>query len=143
MAEQASVLLARELASLEDLAEALTAEHGALLGNDPDALDAALVRKNACIEQQHIATSAREALLPGNLSDHDLNEEQRDIVAQLHTLSQQCQHHNVSNGALIARKQQVMRTALDTLRHQEPVPATYSGSGDTREDHNSRSLGSA
>lgn len=142
MADQATALLADELASLNQLADALTQEHGALLGNDTEALDAALAHKNACLLQQQTVTSAREALLPGNLTDHALNPSQQELVDQLHTLSEQCRHVNVSNGALIARKQQLMRTTLDVLRQQDPVPATYSDNGDTQEDHSSRSLGS-
>lgn len=140
------VALENEVDSLVNLHNALESEHAALLANDPQKLEDATRDKDACLNAQINATQARDKLLPNSeLSESTETQhtnQQRELVQQLHALAQQCQHINMSNGALITRKQQLTRITVDALRQQEPIPTTYSDAGNANTGHNSRSLGS-
>jgi flagellar biosynthesis/type III secretory pathway chaperone len=147
-------LLAAELARIHDLEAALLAEHEALVGSDPDALEAATRTKNAAIAAQQEQQALRSAWLRSRGMDAtaSLDEAIHKIggAARLNELheamvrhAERCQDRNRRNGALILRLQDRTREALNILRQGDAQPALYSTSGQRENSDDSRSLGKA
>ncbi len=146
-------LFEAELATLEQLRDALDAEYEALIANNPEALETATRAKAERIDahrsqqQKRLSwqTSAGLALDTTlkqlvHLSGDD--EAAADLQSRLAALASECQQNNRRNGGLIARLQERTRGALDVLR-RDSGGDLYSLSGAREHQSDSRTLGKA
>jgi flagellar biosynthesis/type III secretory pathway chaperone len=140
--------LESELASLEALERALTAEREALTGRDSAAIDTAVQEKQTLLETHIRLQQTRIDLCAGQplgdaiaaLSEpHQAGELRDRILAQ----GERCDAMNRENGQLIRRQQDRAQRALGILRASDGGPGLYAGDGSTEKSGDRQSLGKA
>jgi flagellar biosynthesis/type III secretory pathway chaperone len=155
-------LLEAELTTLQSLADALEAEHRALVDGEVPGIEAATAVKAAAAEAHQAQQRQRlEWMRAAGLEDKAPLAESvarlkaggepalasaGDLAAvqgRLAELATRCQARNRHNGALILRLQERARGALDVLRGADTRGDIYSLSGAREPSADSRSLGKA
>lgn len=154
--QQFTALLSSELTCLQNLLDTLNQEYEALASADIDALENATQQKNNDLVKQTEATIARqnfvttiagesseEIRLQQLITKYQGHDNLSTTLNQLHSLAEQCQTMNRTNGRLISQKQKQTRNALDILRQADSKPSTYSDQGGTVSSAENRILGKA
>jgi len=142
-----------ELSTLVQLLDMLDIEHDALLGNDPERLEQAVVAKQNAIKAHLTSRSYRESLglrdsLREQLETHPtlvngLRDRALELVTELSDLALQSKNMNARNGKLIAGLKERTNTSLKVLRPEAASIALYGDSGSAENTMGSRLLGSA
>ena len=142
-----------ELGSLIQVLDMLDIEHEALLGNDPERLEQAVVAKQNAIAAHLKSRSHREGLglresLREQLEAHPtlvngLREKALSLVAELNDLALKSKNMNARNGKLIAGLRERTNTSLKVLRPEAASITLYGDSGSAENTMGSRLLGSA
>jgi flagellar biosynthesis/type III secretory pathway chaperone len=151
---QALVLaLESERTTLTQVLDMLDIEHEALLGNDPERLEQAVVAKQNAIASHLKSRSHRESLglrdsLREQLESHPtlingLRDKALDLVAELGDLAFQSKNMNTRNGKLISGLKERTATSLKVLRPEAASITLYGDSGSAENTMGSRLLGSA
>jgi len=142
-----------ELGTLIQVLDMLDIEHEALLGNDPERLEQAVVAKQNAIAAHLKSRSHREGLglresLREQLEAHPtlvngLREKALSLVAELNDLALKSKNMNARNGKLIAGLRERTNTSLKVLRPEAASITLYGDSGSAENTMGSRLLGSA
>ena len=142
-----------ELGTLIQVLDMLDIEHEALLGNDPERLEQAVVAKQNAIAAHLKSRSHREGLglrdsLREQLEAHPtlvngLREKALSLVAELNDLALKSKNMNARNGKLIAGLRERTNTSLKVLRPEAASITLYGDSGSAQNTMGSRLLGSA
>ena len=142
-----------ELGTLIQVLDMLDIEHEALLGNDPERLEQAVVAKQNAIAAHLKSRSHREGLglresLKEQLEAHPtlvngLREKALSLVAELNDLALKSKNMNARNGKLIAGLRERTNTSLKVLRPEAASITLYGDSGSAENTMGSRLLGSA
>lgn len=142
-----------ELGTLIQVLDMLDIEHEALLGNDPERLEQAVVAKQNAIAAHLKSRSHREGLglresLREQLEAHPtlvngLREKALSLVAELNDLALKSKNMNARNGKLIAGLRERTNTSLKVLRPDAASITLYGDSGSAENTMGSRLLGSA
>ena len=142
-----------ELGTLIQVLDMLDIEHEALLGNDPERLEQAVVAKQNAIAAHLKSRSHREGLglrdsLREQLEAHPtlvngLREKALLLVAELNDLALKSKNMNARNGKLIAGLRERTNTSLKVLRPEAASITLYGDSGSAQNTMGSRLLGSA
>ena len=142
-----------ELGTLIQVLDMLDIEHEALLGNDPERLEQAVVAKQNAITAHLKSRSHREGLglrdsLREQLEAHPtlvngLREKALSLVAELNDLALKSKNMNARNGKLIAGLRERTNTSLKVLRPEAASITLYGDSGSAENTMGSRLLGSA
>ena len=142
-----------ELGTLIQVLDMLDIEHEALLGNDPERLEQAVVAKQNAIAAHLKSRSHREGLglrdsLREQLEAHPtlvngLREKALSLVAELNDLAVKSKNLNARNGKLIAGLRERTNTSLKVLRPEAASITLYGDSGSAENTMGSRLLGSA
>ena len=144
--------LKQELKALQQVSEALIAEHKALVDVDPGDLEQAILHKNQLLSELANLRRARETLtgtdslvqfLDDNAAGATGADEARALIEELRSLGKACQQQNQSNGRLIAGLKENTEGALSVLRAGEASVTLYGQDGDRSSDLGSRILGTA
>ena len=147
------VALEDEVRTLVELMDILDIEHAAIMDNDPERLEQAVVAKQKAIATHLGSRSNREALglrdsLREQLEAHPalvngLRERALNLVTELSELALQSKNMNGRNGKLIAGLKERTNTSLKVLRPEAANITLYGGSGSAENTMGSRLLGSA
>ena len=147
------VALEDEVRTLVELMDILDIEHAAIMDNDPERLEQAVVAKQKAIATHLGSRSNREALglrdsLREQLEAHPalvngLRERALNLVTELSELALQSKNMNGRNGKLIAGLKERTNTFLKVLRPEAANITLYGGSGSAENTMGSRLLGSA
>ena len=142
-----------ELGTLIQVLDMLDIEHEALLGNDPERLEQAVVAKQNAVAAHLKSRSHREGLglresLREQLEAHPtlvngLREKALSLVAELNDLALKSKNMNARNGKLIAGLRERTNTSLKVLRPEAASITLYGDSGSAENTMGSRLLGSA
>ena len=145
--------LETELTTLVQVLDMLDIEHEALMGNDPERLEQAVVAKQNAITAHLKSRSARESLglrdsIREQLETHPtlvngLQERALGLVTELSDLGLKSKNMNVRNGKLIAGLKERTNTSLKVLRPEAASITLYGDSGSAENTMGSRLLGSA
>lgn len=145
--------LESELGTLTQVLDMLDIEHEALLGNDPERLEQAVVAKQNAIaahlksrshrEGSGLRDSLREQLEAHPTLVNGLREKALSLVAELNDLALQSKNMNARNGKLIAGLRERTNTSLKVLRPEAASITLYGDSGSAENTMGSRLLGSA
>lgn len=147
------VALEDEVRTLVELMDILDIEHAAIMDNDPERLEQAVVAKQKAIAAHLGSRSNREALglrdsLREQLKAHPtlvngLRERALNLVTELNELALQSKNMNARNGKLIAGLKERTNTSLKVLRPEAANITLYGDSGSAENTMGSRLLGSA
>lgn len=145
--------LESELTTLVQVLDMLDIEHEALLTNDPERLEQAVVAKQNAIASHLKSRDHRESLglresLREQLEAHPtlvngLRDKALDLVAELSELALKSKNMNTRNGKLIAGLKERTTTSLKVLRPEAANITLYGDSGSAENTMGSRLLGSA
>ena len=153
--QQFTTLLNNELSCLKTLLDTLEREFQVLNTSDVAALEQVTQEKNNALANQATATLSRQNFVTAAdcentnqglqqlISSYQNQQALTASIDQLHSMAEQCQNANRTNGRLISQKQQQTRNVLDILRQADSKPSTYSGQGDTVTPTEGRILGKA
>lgn len=146
-------LLNLELDAASRLNEVLEAEYHAILNHDPEALERSIASKQAGIGQLETLGQKRNSLIEslgfgtgltdidGCLQQHDSNGRLAGLWKQLLATAAECREHNLRNHHLVEIGSRHTRQLLCILRGEDADNHVYSASGNTDEQHDSRSIG--
>ncbi|MEC8158257.1 MAG: flagellar protein FlgN [Pseudomonadota bacterium] len=147
------VALEDEVRTLVELMGILDIEHVAIMDNDPERLEQAVVAKQKAITAHLGSRSNREALglrdsLREQLETHPtlvngLRDKALALVTELSDLALQSKNMNARNGKLIAGLKERTNTSLKVLRPEAASITLYGDSGSAENTMGSRLLGSA
>lgn len=147
------VALEDEVRTLVELMDILDIEHVAIMDNDPERLEQAVVAKQKAITAHLGSRSNREALglrdsLREQLETHPtlvngLRDKALALVTELSDLALQSKNMNARNGKLIAGLKERTNTSLKVLRPEAASITLYGDSGSAENTMGSRLLGSA
>ena len=142
-----------EFSTLAQVLDMLDIEHEALIGNDPERLEQAVVAKQKAITAHLQSRSHRESLglrdsLREQLETHTtlvngLRDKALALVTELSELALQSKNMNARNGKLIAGLKERTNTSLKVLRPEAASITLYGDSGSAENTMGSRLLGSA
>jgi flagellar biosynthesis/type III secretory pathway chaperone len=145
--------LESELSTLLQLLDMLDIEHEALLGNDAERLEQAVVAKQNAIAAHLKSRSHRESLglrdsLIEQLEAHPmlvngLREKALNLVTELNKLAVDSKNLNARNGKLISGLKERTNSSLKVLRPEAASISLYGDTGSAENTMGSRLLGSA
>jgi flagellar biosynthesis/type III secretory pathway chaperone len=145
--------LESELSTLVQLLDMLDIEHEALLGNDAERLEQAVVAKQNAIAAHLKSRSHRESLglrdsLREQLEAHPmlvngLREKALNLVTELSKLAVDSKNLNARNGKLISGLKERTNSSLKVLRPEAASISLYGDTGSAENTMGSRLLGSA
>lgn len=145
--------LESELSTLLQLLDMLDIEHEALLGNDAERLEQAVVAKQNAIAAHLKSRSHRESLglrdsLREQLEAHPmlvngLREKALNLVTELSKLAVDSKNLNARNGKLISGLKERTNSSLKVLRPEAASISLYGDTGSAENTMGSRLLGSA
>ena len=145
--------LESELSTLLQLLDMLDSEHEALLGNDAERLEQAVVAKQNAIAAHLKSRSHRESLglrdaLIEQLEAHPmlvngLREKALNLVTELSKLAVDSKNLNARNGKLISGLKERTNSSLKVLRPEAASISLYGDTGSAENTMGSRLLGSA
>jgi flagellar biosynthesis/type III secretory pathway chaperone len=145
--------LESELSTLLQLLDMLDIEHEALLGNDAERLEQAVVAKQNAIAAHLKSRSHRESLglrdsLIEQLEAHPmlvngLKEKALNLVTELNKLAVDSKNLNARNGKLISGLKERTNSSLKVLRPEAASISLYGDTGSAENTMGSRLLGSA
>lgn len=145
--------LESELSTLLQLLDMLDIEHEALLGNDAERLEQAVVAKQNAIAAHLKSRSHRESLglrdsLIEQLEAHPmlvngLREKALNLVTELSKLAVDSKNLNARNGKLISGLKERTNSSLKVLRPEAASISLYGDTGSAENTMGSRLLGSA
>jgi flagellar biosynthesis protein FlgN len=141
--EHIATLLSQESTSLDALAKLLEREHGYLVANDVESLEAAMAERQTCVGSLLRIEEDRRSMcrMLGHTPDAaglnrllawcDPNGTLKSRWADCATRGTRCRDLNDRNGALVAARMKRVETLLGALTGRPGEAPTYSSSGTT------------
>jgi flagellar biosynthesis/type III secretory pathway chaperone len=141
--EHIATLLSQESAALDTLAKLLEREHGFLVANDVESLEAAMAERQTCVGSLLRIEEDRRSMcrMLGHTPDAagldrllawcDPNGSLKSRWADCAARGTRCRDLNDRNGALVAARMKRVETLLGALTGRPGEVPTYSSSGTT------------